>query len=205
MFIVLLILLLIIAMLLLLLCFRLFKWTLKSKKRVQVALVMLAVGGVAIGINHFFFKNMRFIQSEVYSNLYLVEYPAKDHAALEKAIKEKISEHLKTEHKTGKPLAYTNENGIYFYELGGRTLGFIGEAGTGHFIDHEEDLGGFVSEELGMYTDYRLAEFYYDPCVQDSTLVCGELGWYREGEYFKVDSLKNLVSLSIHTKNKALK
>ena len=200
MLIVFIVILVIVAVLLLMLCLRLFKWTLKSKKRVQVALVMLAVGGVAIGINHFFFKNMRFIQSEVYPNLYLVEYPVKDHAALEKAIKEKIREHLSTEHKTGKPLAYTNENGIYFYELGGKTFGFIGDAGTGYFIDHEEDLGGFVTEELGMYTNYRLAEFYYDPCPQDPMLYCGEIGYYKEGEYFNVDSLRNLGSANSKTK-----
>ncbi|RRQ49574.1 hypothetical protein DZC72_02940 [Maribacter algicola] len=177
-----------------------FKWTLKSKRRVQVALVVLAFGGMVLGINHFFFKNMRFIQSEVYSNLYLVKYPDKDYIKVQSAIKEKIKEHFKTEHKTGKPLAYKNENGIYFYELGGFTFGFIGEAGTGYFLDHEEDLGGFVTEELGMYTDYCLAEFYYDPCAQDPTLVCGEIGWYRDGEYFKADSLKNLVSIQVQPK-----
>ena len=201
MLIVLIVILVIVIVLFLVLCFRLFKWTLKSKRRVRVALVVLAVGGIALGINHFFFKNMRFIQSDVYPNLYLVKYPDKEYSKVQKAIQEKIKEHLQTEHKIGKPLAYRNENGIYFYELGGFTFGFIGEAGTGYFIDHEEDLGGFVSEELGMYTDYRLAEFYYDPCVQDSTLVCGEIGWYREGEYFKADSLKNLVSIQGQPKN----
>ncbi|MFH6602338.1 hypothetical protein ACEZ3G_02535 [Maribacter algicola] len=202
MFIVLLILLLIIAILLLLLCFRLFKWTLKSKKRVQVALIVFVIGGMSLVINHFFFKNMRFIQSEVYPNLYLVKYPDKDYSVVERAIQEKIKEHLQTEHKKGKPLAYTDENGIYFYEYGGFTFGFLGEAGTGYFIDHEEDLGGFVSEELGMYTNYRLAEFYYDPCAQDSTLVCGEIGWYKEGEYFKADSLINMVSIQVQPKTK---
>lgn len=195
MFVVLLILLLIVAILLLLLCFRMFKWTLKNKKRVQLALIVFIVGGVSLVINHFFFKNMRFIQSQIYPNLYLVKYPDRDYTKVQTAIREKITEHFKTEHKTGKPLAYRNENGIYFYELGGRTFGFIGEAGTGYFLDHEEDLGGFVSEELGMYTDYRLAEFYYDPCAQDSTLVCGEIGWYREGEYFKAEALSELKTI----------
>ncbi len=44
-------------------------------------------------------------------------------------------------------------------------------------IDHEEDLGGFVTEELGMYQKYRLAEFYYDPCPNNSTLYCGEINY----------------------------
>ena len=202
MFILIIIILVILSILLLILAFRLFKWTLKSKRRIQAVLVILAVGLVGISINHFFFKNMRFIQSEVYPNLYLVKYPDKEYSKVQKAIQEKIKEHLQTEHKTGKPLAYTNENGIYFYEYGGMTFGFIGDAGTGYFIDHEEDLGGFVSEELGMYQEYRLAEFYYDSCPEDSTLVCGEIDYFKAGEFLKVDSLKNIVSLPIYPKKK---
>lgn len=184
--------LIILAILLLLLGIRMFKWTLKSKKRTQVFQALLVIGGVGITIHHFFFKYMHFIQSEVYSNLYLVEYLDKDYSVVEEAIKEKIKEHLMSEHKTGKPLSYTGGNAIYFYELGGMTFGFIGDAGTGYFIDHEEDLGGFVSEELGMYTNYRLAEFYYEPCPQDSSVFCGEINFFREGEHFSVDSLTNL-------------
>lgn len=148
---------------------------------------------------------MQFVQSSVYPNLYLVKYPDKDYTKVQEAIKVKITEHLKTEHKLGKPLAYTNENGIYFYELGGRTFGFIGDAGTGYFLDHEEDLGGFVSEELGMYTDYLMAEFYYDPCKQDTTLVCGEINWFKEGHYFRADSLKNMGSIAVPAKTNVQK
>ncbi|WP_186754064.1 hypothetical protein [Echinicola salinicaeni] len=144
---------------------------------------------------------MRFIQSEVYSNLYLVKYPDKDFSIVEEAIKEKIREHLKTAHKTGKPLSYSGESAIYFYELGGMSIGFLGDAGTGYFIDHEEDLGGFVSEELGMYINYRLAEFYYEPCPPDTSLYCGEINFFREGEHFKVEGLTNLVSLDKETNN----
>lgn len=201
MFVLILVLLAILLITMLILSFRLFNWTLKSKRRIQIVTVVISVSLVIIGIHHFFFKNMQFVQSSVYPNLYLVKYPDKDYTKVQEAIKVRITKHLKTEHKLAKPLAYTNENGIYFYELGGRNFGFIGDAGTGYFIDHEEDLGGFVTEELGMYTDYRLAEFYYDPCAQDSTLVCGEIGWYREGEYFKSDSLTKLVSVQGNLKS----
>lgn len=205
MFILILAILVILSILLLILAFRLFKWTLKGKRRIQVALVVLVFGATGLVIHHFFFKNIRFIQSEIYPNLYLVKYPDKDYFKVQKAIQEKIKEHLKTEHETGKPLAYTNENGIYFYEYGGMTFGFLGDAGTGYFIDHEEDLGGFVTEELGMYPDYRLAEFYYDSCEKDSNLICGEINYFNKGEFMKVDSLKNMVSLPIYPKKKALK
>ncbi|WP_425637872.1 hypothetical protein ACPUEN_00420 [Algoriphagus yeomjeoni] len=144
---------------------------------------------------------MRFIQSEVYPNLYLVKYPDKDYSVVEDVIKEKIKEHLKSEYKTGKPLSYTGEKAIYFYELGGMSFGFLGEAGTGYFIDHEQDLGGFVSEELGMYQDYRLAEFYYEPCSRDNSLVCGEINFFREGEHVKVDRLEDLYSIHLDTQN----
>ncbi|MFY0714948.1 hypothetical protein J1D01_14835 [Seonamhaeicola sp. NFXS20] len=205
MFILVIAILIITAILLLILAFRFFKWTLKSKRRVQAALVVLVFGATGLVIHHFFFKDMRFIQSNVYPNLYLVKYPDKDYSVVQKTIQEKIKAHLKTEHKTGKPLSYTGENGIYFYEYGGMTFGFIGEAGTGYFIDHEEDFGGFVSEELGMYRDYRLAEFYYDPCLNDSTLYCGEINYFKEGEFFKADSLKNIFSNGIYPKTKRVK
>ncbi len=183
----------------------LIKWILRNKIRLRVFLMVLAICILSVGINHFFFKHMRFIQSNVYPNLYLVKYPDKDYSIVEKAIQEKIKEHLNTEHKEGKALAYRRENGIYFYEYGGMTFGFVGDAGTGYFIDHEEDLGGFVTEELGMYPDYKLAEVYYNPCPQDSTLLCGEINYFNEGELIRVDSLKNRVSAGVYPNNKGLK
>lgn len=205
MFILIIAILVIVTVLLLILAFRFFKWTLKSKRRIRVVLVVLAVGGVSMVINHFFFKNMRFIQSNVYPNLYLVKYPNKDYSRVERAIQKTIREHLKTDHTTGKPLSYSGEKAIYFYEYGGMSFGFIGDAGTGYFIDHEEDLGGFVTEELGMYQKYRLAEFYYDPCPNDSTLYCGEINYFKEGEFLKADSLNNILTKGIDSKSKSVK
>jgi hypothetical protein len=205
MFIILLLFLLLLLVGLVFLVIKLTKWTFRKKLRVKAAAILLGVAIMGLVVNHFFFKNMRFIQSKVYPNLYLIKYPDKDCSVVERAIQEKIREHLQTEHKTGKTLAYTNENGIHFYEYGGFTFGFIGEAGTGYFIDHEEDLGGFVTEELGMYTKYRLAEFYYGPCPQDSSLYCGEINYFKEDELVKVDSLKNVASISAQTKTKVQK
>ncbi len=154
--------------------------------------MLLTFGFLVITINQLFFVKMEFIQSQVYPNLYLVKHLEKDQGLVHQAIKQKIAEHLKTEYKTGKPLAYKTENGIYFYELGGFTLGFIAEAGTGYFIDQEEDLGGFVSEELGMYTEYRLAEFYYENCQTDSALYCGNIDYFEQGEFVKTETMLNL-------------
>ena len=170
--------------------YKLVKWTSKDKIRVKWAISILTILVLAIAIKKVFFTRMEFIQSNVYSNLYIVENPLKDKEALKKAIINKIKDHLKTKHKQAKELSYSDTKSIYFYEDGGMTFGFLGEAGTTYFIDHEEDLGGFVSEELGMYTEYRLAEFYYKPCEQNTTITCGELDFYQEGEFFKTATFK---------------
>lgn len=78
---------------------------------------------------------------------------------------------------------------IYFYEWGGTTFGFIGDAGIRYFIEHEEDLGGFVSEELGMYPEYKMAEFYYQ---SSSNIICGKLNLFDEGNFIKTDTIYNL-------------
>ncbi len=175
------------------LVFKLIKWIAEKRKRKAVALVIVSVGIIILTVNHFFFKKMHFIQSKVYNNLYLIKYPEKDQNILQQAIREKIKEHLNTSHKTGKKLAYTGDNGIFFYEYHKHfPFALFQDAGTYYFIEHEEDLGGFVSEELGMYTEYRLAEFYFEPCKADATLYCGELDYFVEGEFVKADTLKNL-------------
>ncbi len=170
--------------------YKLVKWTLKDKIRVKGAISILIVLVFGFAIKKIFFTNMEFIQSNVYSNLYIVENPIKDKEALKKVIVEKIKEHLKTKHKQTKELSYSDTKSIYFYEDGGMTFGFLGEAGTTYFINHEEDLGGFVSEEIGMYQEFRMAEFYYKSCENDSTKTCGELDYYQEGEFIKTDTLK---------------
>lgn len=170
--------------------FKLVKWTLKDKIRVKWAISFLLVLVFGMAIKKVFFTNMEFIQSNVYSNLYIVKNPVKDKDKRNKAIVEKIKEHLKTKHKQTKELSYSKTKCIYFYEYVGMSFRFLSQAGTEYFIDHEEDLGGFVSEELGMYSAYRLAEFYYEPCKPDKNLFCGELDFFHEGEFVKTDSLK---------------
>lgn len=173
--------------------FKIGKWTLKERARVKWAISIISILVLAFIVKRVFFTRMEFIQSNVYSNLYIVKNPEKDALEIKKAILNKIKEHLMTQHKQSKKLSYSNETEcIYFYELGGRTFGFLGEAGTSYFIDHEEDLGGFVSEELGMYQEYRMAEFYYKTDVKKSNPICGELNWFDEGEFIKTDTICNL-------------
>ncbi len=171
--------------------FKALKWILNRNIRIVYTLISIGFLLLFGVVNHLFFKNMQFIQSEVYPNLYIVKYPDKDQKVLQQAIINQVLNHFKTTVKNGKPLAYSNNNDIHFYEYGGTTFGFLGEAGTGYFIDHEEDLGGFVTEELGMYTNYKLAQFYFNPCNQESTLTCGEIKYFKEGEIFKSEILQD--------------
>ena len=170
--------------------FKITKWTLKDKVRVKWAISIISILVLTFVVKRVFFTKMEFIQSNVYSNLYIVKNPIKDIEERNKAIVNEIKVHLKTKHKQPKELSYSDTKSIYFYEDGGMTFGFLGEAGTTYFIDHEEDLGGFVSEELGMYPAYRLVEFYYKPCEQNTTITCGELDFYYQGEFINTDTLK---------------
>lgn len=173
--------------------FKIGKWTSKDKARVKWVISIIGILVVAFAVKRVFFTKMEFIQSNVYSNLYIVENPEKDKSEVKKAIIDKIKEHLKANQKTEKKLSYSNETDcIYFYEDGGMTLGFLGEAGTSYFLDHEEDLGGFVTEELGMYQEYRMAEFYFKTSENESNSICGELNWFDEGEFIKTDTICNL-------------
>ena len=167
------------------------KWILKRNIRIVYTLIGIGFLLLLGVVNHLFFKNMQFIQSEVYPNLYIVKYPDNDQKVLQQAIKNQVLNHFKTTVRKGKPLSYSNKNDIHFYKYSGTTFGFLGEAGTGYFIDHEEDLGGFVTEELVMYSNYKLAQFYFNPCSQDSTLICGEIKYFKEGEIFKSEILQD--------------
>ncbi len=173
--------------------FKVIKWTSKEKIRIKWAISIFTILILAFVVKRVFFTKMEFIQSNVYANLYIVENVEKDNSKVKKAILNKIKEHLKTEHKAKNKLSYSNKTDcIYFYEDGGMTFGFIGEAGTSHFIDHEEDLGGFVTEELGMYQKFRIAEFYFKLPEKKENSICGELNLFKEGDFIKADTICNL-------------
>ncbi len=179
--------------------FKIVKWTLKENVRVKwvISISLILIFGFAI--KKIFFTPMEFIQSNVYSNLYIVKNPIKEKEKVREAILNKIKEHLITQHKQSKKLSYSNETDcIYFYEYVGMSFGFLSEAGTEYFIDHEEDLGGFVTEELGMYQEYIMAEFYYKLPEKKPNEICGELSFFQEGEFIKSDSICNLQIIALN-------
>ncbi len=181
----------------LLLAFRLLKWILRDKMRLQVFCALLAIGFIGVGGHHFFFKNMAFIQSEVYPDLYLVKYPEKDQSVLHQAIQDSVKHHFSHGISTGKKLAYQNENSIFYYEYyKAFPLSVFQDEGTAYFLDNEEDLGGLVTEEIGMYSKYKLAEFSYAPCKDEEALYCGELRFFNENGVFESVSISNITTLT---------
>lgn len=172
---------------------RLILWILKNKTRARVLYATLILGLIGLGIHHVFYKNMRFIQSEVYPNLYLVKYPDEDVGVLYQAIRQRVITHLKSEFPAGKTLAYEKETSIFFYQYyKAFPISVFQDEGTAYFLENEEDLGGMVTEELGMYRKYKLAEFTYTPCQAEVSGHCGELRYFDEHALVKSDSLSIL-------------
>lgn len=162
----------------------------------------LLLGLIGLGIHHVFYENMRFIQSEVYPNLYLVKYPDEDQNALQQAIHQQVVTHLSSEFPAGKTLAYENETSVFFYQYyKAFPISVFQDEGTAYFLENEEDLGGMVTEELGMYRGYKLAEFNYTPCQANAPGHCGELRYFDEHGMVKSDRLSILDTPAKTTKD----
>ena len=182
-----------ISALFLILVYRIVKWIFAKRKRMLGFFTLLLFLSLGLILHKLFFQKMHFVPSKVYSNLYLLKYPEERQVEIRQAIRDKIKEHVKSENTNRQKLAYSDGEAIYFYEYYKNfALNIFQDAGTAYFIENEEDLGGFVSEELGMYTQYRLAEFYYEPCKTDTTLICGEVNFFIEGEFDTAEQMNNL-------------
>lgn len=173
--------------------FQLCKWVFSSRVRLNILLITLGVGISGLGIHHLFFKNMHFIQSDVYPDLYLVKYPVQDQATLRQAIREQLTTHLGLAFPGGKKLNYQNDDSVFFYAYyKAWPISVFQDEGTAYFLDHEEDLGGLVTEELGMYLKYQLAEFKYVPCQAGERKYCGEIQFYIDAEPHDSERLSGL-------------
>ncbi len=184
--------LLLLIVLLLLLVYKAVRWILKSSIRKKWASNVILMAFLLLGIKKILLNKMTFVQSNIYENLYLIKYPTKDQDLLEKVIIKKIKEYLLQKHAIDRLLIYNDKNVIYFYEYGGAHLGFMGDAGTSYFINHKEDIGGFVTEELAMYQNQRIVEFSYQPCSNDSNFVSGEINYFYNGDLLDTYCLEDL-------------
>ena len=171
--------------------YKLVNWISKYITKIKWAFTILIFLVLSLVIKKIFFTKMEFIPSKVYANLYIVENPVNGRKVLEKAILNKIKEHLNNQHGSGKKISCSDKTEcVFLYECGGSTFGLFGDAGTSYFIDYQEDLGGFVTEELAMYQDYKIAEFNYTPCANDPTKFCGKLDYYHKGKIIKTGIFK---------------
>ncbi len=188
-----LILLLIIAGIILFQLYRLVRWILVKKTRIIRSIWVLSIAIIGIAIYQLFFVNMEFIQSKVYPDLYLVKHPVKDKNKIDNTIKNAVIQHFTTTEKIDS--TYTLR--FYEYTNNWNPLLIFGDAGTAHFIDHEEDPGGFTTEELSMYLNYKLATFKTVLSNNDNNTLSGVLQYYSEGSPTKTDTLKLNITLNI--------
>ncbi|PXY40479.1 hypothetical protein DMB65_12815 [Flavobacterium cheongpyeongense] len=182
-------------------------WIFKNPLRRKTALIASGtIASLLVMYNLFFVDHsMKFIQSKVYPNLYLVENEIKDRDSLNKLIKQMVikkmnSEFIGREEKYKSKYQYTPDSpsrtdlyyflNFYTYFEGWGTNPF-GEAGTAYFIENEEDPGGFSSEELDHYRKYKIAEFYIRFCEKDTVNYIGILKYYRNDEITKTDTIIN--------------
>ena len=180
--------------------FRLVRWILKKKVRGKWALGILLLVALTSIVKMVFFTKMEFIQSKVYPNLYLVKNAIKDKDSIHRMIKKRVLEKVNNvllddngANEFSRKLMEEPPFGISFYEYDTGTFFLIpfGDAGTVHFIENKEDPGGFSSEELYNYDQFRIAEFKVTYCKSDSLHHTGILRSYQGKDVIKTDTLFN--------------
>lgn len=159
----------------------------QSKRHATVSLAFFGLVILVMGVNHIFFKNMEFIPSQVYPDLYLVKNPIKDKNKLNTAIKEFVVENVNNIKGNGQDMMNYSLRFYKYQKSWGINL--FADAGTAYFLENEEDPSGFVVEELSMYRRYLLAQFHQNPCKNAADYFCGELVFYDEGEVTKTEFL----------------
>jgi len=161
----------------------LIKWIIKTKKRaIGVSASLLAVL-VGFGIYQLFFVKLAFIQSKVYPDLYLVKNFPEEKSTLNAVIKDFVMRHVKTKPTTLR---------FYKYYKSYNPLVF-GDSGTAYFIDNEEDLGGMVVEDLGMYMALKIATLSKTDC-EDELGYCARLDYFEEGRKVKTHDINITVN-----------
>jgi hypothetical protein len=183
------------------------KWILKKKLRIKTALVVVVAISLAYLVQLVFFSKMEFIQSKVYPDLYLVKNPHSNtdsiHSAIKKMVFEKVNKEFlnnKGVYEFSKNTAVASTYRLRFYEYYTGTFFLIpfGEAGTTHFIEYKEDPGGFSSEEIIHYQDYRIAEFNLKLCENDNLNYVGTIDFYENREVVKRETIINQCEIIIY-------
>ncbi len=156
--------------------FKIIKWILNNRMRRIYAFAFVVVLLLSGLIHEVFFEKMEFIQSKVYPNLYLIKNPIDDRDSINKIIKNKILQEVNNQFVVNK--SNVDDNRIRFYEY---TSAWGFSNGTKHFIENEEDPGGFSSEVLNNYQEYQMAYFELKQCKSDSLNYFGNLIYFKDG------------------------
>ena len=117
-------------------------------------------------------KKTEFIQSKVRSNLFLIKFSSQRDSLLKSDIKNFLLKNFND--------VYKNDYNIFLYKY---------TSDTKYFINHDEDPGGFSSEEISMYEEDYIAGFYTSKCKKDSTKRVGVFSFYKT--YSKPDTIIN--------------
>lgn len=184
-----------------LICFGLFlgykilRWIFTKKIRKTVASFLIVVISSSYFIYQLLFVKMEFIQSKVYPNLYLVKNEIKDRDSLNDIIKKMIRKEIESNSEISKKIYSENSYeapyatfAFYTYHKNSK-LNIFQDYGTAFFIDNEEDLGGIVVEDLGMYSTYKLATFNIVAHQKDTLQHYGVVQYFNDGNVVKTDTL----------------
>ena len=166
------------------LMYKILKWVSKKKGRLVWMFSLLGILIVSITVKTLFFTKMEFIQSQVYSDLYLIKNPLKDREKMNIAIQEMVIERSNSQLK----LKNQELNMLRFYEY---DTGDWGENGTAYFINRKERNQGMLPELLEYYPDFLMARFERHPCESDSSNNWGKLDYYNNRKITQTDALFN--------------
>lgn len=168
------------------------KWILKKKTRTKWAISLLAFMVLLFVMNKVFFTKMEFIQSKIYPNLYLIKNPISDKDSIQKVIQKIVIEKINHHKKYIKDSIISSQYTINFYKYNtGWDAESFGASGTAHFLEQEEDAGGFSSEVLNNYQIFRIAQFNVKYCTLDTINYYGTIDFYEEYDKIKTDTLFN--------------
>lgn len=182
-------------------------WLLKNPLRRKYSFTVLGIALLFLLVYNVFFvdHHLKFVQSKVYPNLYLVDNEISDRDSLNKIIKKmaiikmnaefignenKFKSHYKATDVSDSRTEMDYHIDFYTYFEGWGTDPF-GQAGTAHFIENEEDPGGFSSEELSHYNEYKIADLSIRFCENDTVNYYGVLRYYQHGMETISDTIIN--------------
>lgn len=182
------------------LLFKSIKWIVSNRIRKFSALTIVSILVLFVAVNKLFFEKMEFVQSKVYPNLFLIKHPIKDRDSINELIKIKVIENLKNRNleenripkinfKSDIETIKDNDKTIHFYQY---TTAWGFNNGTKHFIENEEDAGGFSSEVLNNYYEYQMAFFKLEYCKKDSSRYFGNLSFFKDGDLVETDTIIDL-------------